>query len=58
MTIWAAFASFQESKTGSLEKGKEATFVIFDRPVSVQGGYKPNFARMTFISGTKVYGME
>jgi predicted amidohydrolase YtcJ len=58
MTIWAAFASFQESKTGSLEKGKEATFVIFDKPVSVQGGYKANFAKMTFISGTKVYGME
>lgn len=58
MTIWAAFASFQETKTGSLEKGKEATFVIFDKPVSVQGGYKANFARMTFISGTKVYGME
>jgi predicted amidohydrolase YtcJ len=58
MTIWAAFASFQETKTGSLEKGKEATFVIFDKPVSVQGGYKANFAKMTFISGTKVYGME
>jgi predicted amidohydrolase YtcJ len=58
MTIWAAFASFQETKTGSLEKGKEATFVIFDKPVSVQGGYQANFAKMTFISGTKVYGME
>jgi predicted amidohydrolase YtcJ len=58
MTIWAAFASFKENSSGSLEKGKEATFVIFDKPVSNEGGYKANFARMTFIQGRKVYGMD
>lgn len=58
MTIWAAFAGFQESKLGSLEKGKEATLVIFDRPLTVGGGYSPNFAWRTFVRGRKVYGVE
>ncbi|KAI5474325.1 protein of heat shock protein Hsp70 family [Pseudohyphozyma bogoriensis] len=30
-TIDAAYASFQEGRVGSLEKGKEADFVMFDR---------------------------
>lgn len=28
MTIWAAFACFQEKKRGSIERGKDADFVI------------------------------
>ncbi len=58
MTIWAAFASFQEHSKGSLEKGKDATFVIFNQPVIDEGGYRPNFAYMTFISGKKVYSVD
>ena len=34
MTIWGAFASFQEEELGSLEKGKQATFVVLDRPIN------------------------
>lgn len=58
MTIWAAFAAFQEGTLGSLEKGKDATLVIFDQPVSNNGGYKANFAWATFVRGKKVYGVN
>lgn len=33
MTIWAAFAGFQEQVTGSLTPGKYADFVILDRDI-------------------------
>ena len=58
MTIWAAYASFQEKQLGTLEKGKDATLVIFDRPVQSSGTYSPNFAHTTFIKGKKVYSIE
>lgn len=55
MTIWAAFSEFSESKRGSLEKGKEATLVIFDKPVVASDLFIENFAWKTFIGGRKVY---
>lgn len=58
MTIWAAFAAFQENELGSIEKGKDATLVVFERPVKVQEIYTPNFAHTTFIKGKKVYSVE
>ncbi len=58
MTIWSAYASFQEKQLGTLEKGKDATLVIFDRPVKSTGVYTPNFAHTTFIKGKKVYSVE
>lgn len=58
MTIWAAFASFQERSKGSLEKGKDATLVILDRPFSSKGTYQPNFSYMTFLKGKTVFSME
>ena len=58
MTIWAAYASFQENEKGSLEKGKKATFVIFDKAVNSDGDYRANFAFATFVGGVKVYGVE
>ncbi len=58
MTIWAAFASFQENTLGTLEKGKHATFVIFENPVVSQKEFVPNFAYATFIKGKKVYSIE
>ena len=30
MTIWSAISSFQENKLGSLEEGKDATFIILE----------------------------
>lgn len=58
MTIWAAWASFQELKKGSLEKKKEATFFILDQPFRVGESFEPNFAYKTFIRGKCVYSMD
>ncbi len=33
MTIWAAIGNFEEKEKGSLEVGKDATFVVFDRDI-------------------------
>lgn len=55
MTIWAAFAEFNENKRGSLEKGKEATLVIFDKPINSTSVYASNFAWKTFIRGKLVF---
>jgi len=58
MTLWPAFASFREQKTGSLEKGKEATFVILDRPLNQGPMFIENFANRTVIRGEVVYSVE
>ncbi len=58
ITKWAAFASFQEKELGSIEKGKDATISIFEKPVAVTKEYQSNFAYMVFIKGKKVYSVE
>jgi predicted amidohydrolase YtcJ len=58
MTIWSAWASFQENEIGSLEAGKDATLVIFESPVKSSTSYSSNFANTTFIKGKKVYSVE
>lgn len=58
MTIWAAYASFQENELGTIEKGKDATISIFDKPVTTGDSYQPNFAHTTIIKGKKVYSVE
>jgi len=58
MTIWAAFAAFRENETGSLEKGKEATFVVLDRPMNEGPTFIENFANRTVIKGKTVYSVE
>lgn len=58
MTIWAAYASFDEARLGTLEKGKEATLSVFVNKVTAGPEYQPNFAAYTFIKGKKVYSVE
>ncbi len=58
MTIWAAFGAFQENKLGSLEKGKDATLVIFKDAIVERAAFKNNFANMVFVKGDKVYSVD
>lgn len=58
MTIWSAFASFQEKELGTIEVNKNATLVIFDKPVTAAPVYQANFANTVFIKGKKVYSVE
>ena len=55
MTIWAAFAAFEENNKGTISKGKEATFFIVKRPIRNETTFTPNFAYSTYISGKMVY---
>lgn len=57
MTIWAAIGNFQENEKGSLEIGKDATFVVFDKDlmeVPEKELYQLKVVN-TFIKGVKVY---
>ncbi len=58
MTKWAAFASFSEQVTGTLEIGKRATFVLFDQPVTTSTLFTPNFAWRTYLNGKCVYSAD
>lgn len=58
MTKWAAYACFQEKSLGTIEKGKDATLSIFEKPVSIGSEYQSNFAYIVFIKGKKVYSAE
>lgn len=58
MTIWAALGSFQENKLGTIEKGKDATLVIFNEAIVQRPTFKNNFANTVFIAGEKVYTVE
>lgn len=58
MTIWPAFAAFEEGKKGTLEKGKVATFAIFVKPVNAPEAFVPNFAWKTIVKGKVVYAAD
>lgn len=58
MTLWPAYASFQENRIGSLEKGKEATFTILAFPFKVQETFEPNYAFKVFMKGKERYTSE
>ncbi|MVZ62437.1 amidohydrolase [Sphingobacterium humi] len=57
MTIWAAYACFQEKKRGSIEKGKDADFVILEDDIMMA---KPEALRdiktiRTVVAGETVF---
>lgn len=58
MTSWAAFASFQENELGTLEKGKDATFCMLEKPIAASSEYQPNFSLLTMIKGKTVYSVK
>ncbi len=57
VTIWAARASFQETKIGSIEKGKMADFVILDADIlSIAEKNIPKVkVKYTIVNGEVVY---
>jgi predicted amidohydrolase YtcJ len=57
MTIWAAFANFEENEKGSIEVGKLADFTVLDKDImKVDEKELPKTKTVaTFINGEKVY---
>jgi predicted amidohydrolase YtcJ len=57
MTIWAAYANFEEKEKGSIEKGKFADFIILDKDImKINIDEVPNVKVVsTFVNGEKVY---
>ncbi|WP_417612644.1 amidohydrolase [Owenweeksia hongkongensis] len=60
MTIWPAYAAFEENEKGSLEVGKWADFVILDQDILTAP--KPKIpdtkVLMTFVGGEKVFEVK
>lgn len=57
MTIWAAYANFEENEKGSIEVGKFADFVILDQDImKVELNKVPETKVLdTYVNGEKVY---
>ncbi len=57
MTIWPAYAAFQEKTMGSISTGKYADFVILDRDIMTVPvtGILDTRVESTWIGGKKVY---
>jgi predicted amidohydrolase YtcJ len=57
MTLWPAYAAFQEDELGSLAKGKRADFVVLDQDIMrVPDAVLPATQVLsTWVGGKKVY---
>lgn len=57
MTIWSAIANFEELHKGSLEQGKKADFVMFNRDLKYLDAtnFKEYMVIQTFLNGKSVY---
>jgi len=60
MTIWAAYANFEDKEKGSLEPGKFADFILLDQdPMEVELNKIPTTKVLsTYIGGEKVYSLN
>jgi len=57
MTLWAAYANFEEGEKGSIEKGKFADFVMLNQDVMKINIHKVPKTKVifTYLNGEKVY---
>ncbi|HEY1053521.1 MAG TPA: amidohydrolase [Emticicia sp.] len=57
MTIWSAYANFEEKERGSIENGKMADFVILEADIMKEPKEKLRSIKVsnTFVGGEKVY---
>ncbi|WBL21613.1 amidohydrolase [Zunongwangia sp. HRR-M8] len=57
MTIWAAYANFEENEKGSIEKGKFADFIILNEDImEVEATEIPDIKVIeTYVGGEKVF---
>ena len=60
MTIWAAYANFEEKEKGSLEKGKFADFIILDTDLMKckENAVLKTHVLATYIDGEKVFSSQ
>ncbi len=58
MTIWAAYANFEEQLKGIIEPGKLADFVILDKDLMLVPANEIRDVKVlgTYIGGKKVFG--
>lgn len=54
MTIWAAYSGFSEVETGSLEKGKKADLVIFEKDLKYLNSVKDAQIKQVWIDGNRL----
>jgi predicted amidohydrolase YtcJ len=57
MTIWGAYANFEENEKGSIEVGKNADFIMLDRDIMKVSDKRILKARIvaTILDGNVVY---
>lgn len=60
MTSWAAYSSFQEKETGSIEVGKKADFVILEKDLlkADHTELRDVKVKATYIAGEEVFGNQ